>query len=47
MTRQELKEIIIDVMEQLEEPCEAPKPACLFSDNPCDVTTFYAVGEEG
>ena len=44
-----MKEIIIEVIEQLEEPCEAPRPACLFSDNPdpCDATTFYAVGEEG
>lgn len=49
MSREELKEIVIEVMEKLADPCEAPLPACVFSDNPnpCDVTTFYAVGEEG
>lgn len=51
MSREDLKEIISRVVARLEE--EAPKPACFFSDNPCDqcdecdITTFYAVGEEG
>ncbi len=49
MTREELKEIIRRVFERLqEEPEDAPAPACIFKDqpDPCDVTTYYAVGEE-
>ena len=48
MTREELKEIIARVIEQVQDD-EAPKPACLFGDepDPCDMTTFYGVGEEG
>jgi hypothetical protein len=50
MSRNELKDIIARVIVRLEN--EAPKPACLFNDNPpdpdpCDMTTRYAVGEEG
>lgn len=45
MSRKDLKEIIARVIAQLEDP---PKPACFFGDAPdCDVTTYYAVGEEG
>jgi len=48
MTRSELKEIITKVIKKLEEKGKtAPTPACLYGDAPCDVTTFYAVGEEG
>ena len=51
MTREELKEIIHAVIDRLAEPAdgEAPQPACIFGDDPtpCDVTTEYAVGEEG
>ena len=46
MTKEELKDIIIAVIEKLQEDEEAPQPACIFGDTPCDVTTRYAVGEE-
>ena len=50
MSRNELKEIIARVIVRLEN--EAPKPGCIFGDcdnscDACDVTTYYAVGEEG
>jgi hypothetical protein len=45
MSRNELKEIIARIIVRLES--EAPKPACLFTDNECDMTTKYAIGEEG
>lgn len=48
MTRAELKEIIAKVIKKLKEKgASAPIPACLYGDAPCDVTTEYAVGEEG
>ncbi|MBN1696648.1 MAG: hypothetical protein JW881_03950 [Spirochaetales bacterium] len=45
MTRKELKEIIVSVIERLRE--NAPSPACgvLWADEPI-VTTYYAIGEE-
>ena len=48
MSREDLKEIISRVVARLQE--QAPRPACLWGDDvqkPCDVTTYYAVGEEG
>lgn len=51
MSRNDLKEIIARVVERLAE--DTPKPACLYSDSSCDtcdgcdMTTRYAVGEEG
>ena len=51
MSRNDLKDIIARVIVRLED--EAPKSACIFSDNSCDtcdacdVTTRYAIGEEG
>ena len=48
MSREELKDIVVQVIRQLEdEEREAPTPACLFTDNPCDATTKYNIGEEG
>ena len=49
MSRNDLKEIIARVIVVLEN--DAPKPGCIFDDEPCDqacdMTTRYAVGEEG
>lgn len=46
MNRDELKEIIIRVIETLDD--ESPLPACVYGDGGgCDMTTLYAVGEEG
>lgn len=46
MSRDDLKEIIVRVIEELEDD-QAPLPACaFFGDGGCDVTTRYAVGEE-
>ncbi|MFH2007490.1 MAG: hypothetical protein ABI333_12970 [bacterium] len=50
MTRTELKEVIcrvIDKMQQRDD--DAPAAGCLFADtcDNCDVTTRYAIGEEG
>lgn len=51
MSREELKEIVVQVIRRLSgaEGPEAPRPACIFSDNPhpCDVTTDYGINEEG
>ncbi len=53
MIRDDLKEIILRVIERTEHTGDtddgAPAAGCLFKDapDPCDVTTFYAVGEEG
>lgn len=49
MTREELKEILSRIIDKLQEPAreDAPPPACIFNDAPCDVTTRYAVNEEG
>lgn len=46
MNREELKEILERIVTKME---EAPQPACIFGDDvdPCDVTTKYAIGEEG
>ena len=48
MERTELKEIIQRVLARLssEEAGDAPRPACMFNDVPCDATTDYSVGEE-
>ncbi|MBD3357234.1 MAG: hypothetical protein GF363_08755 [Chitinivibrionales bacterium] len=45
MTREELKEIVGDVIARMRK--ESPEPACgvLWSDEP-EVTTLYSVGEE-
>ena len=47
MSRDELKEVIIRVIDQLQEIEEAPAPGCIFHDSQCDATTKYAIGEEG
>jgi hypothetical protein len=59
MTRDELKDILQSIRSKLQEPSHLPGQACFVgdgpcdshcndcSDNPCDVTTRYAVGEEG
>ena len=52
MSRDDLKEIIVRVIERMDDgSAEAPATGCFFHDkpapDPCDVTTFYAVGEEG
>ena len=52
MDREELKEIIHSILDKLKNvKQEAPKAACFFrddtGDSPCDVTTRYAIGEEG
>ncbi len=46
MNRKELKEILERIVDKME---QAPQPACIFGDEvePCDMTTKYAVGEEG
>jgi hypothetical protein len=50
MSRDDLKDILCRVIENLSND-EAPEAGCLFGDqsdpDPCDVTTRYAVGEEG
>lgn len=50
MSRDEMKEILGRIIEKLRKCTEeAPTPACIFEDNPCDqcdITTFYGVGEE-
>lgn len=51
MTRQEMKEIILKVIDKVKEAeqSDAPTPACIFADkvpNPCDVTTYYGINEE-
>ena len=30
-------------------PCEPPAPGCIYKDapDPCDATSYYAIGEEG
>jgi len=54
MTRDELREIISRITKTIGE--RTPETACLFFDggckdtpckDACDVTTYYAVGEEG
>ena len=47
MSRDELKEVITRVIDQMNEVEEAPMPGCLFGDDDCDATTKYAIGEEG
>ncbi len=49
MNREELKEILERIVNKME---DAPQTGCIFGDggcdeNTCDLTTFYAVGEEG
>ncbi len=51
MDREDLKEIILNVLNRLREPQPdgGPAPACLFGDDggdPCDSTTRYAIDEE-
>jgi hypothetical protein len=49
MSRNELKEIIVKVIEKMQrekDEGDAPTPACLFGDN-CDATTKYGMNEEG
>ena len=48
MDRKDLKEVIVRVIERLNEQDDTPKTACVFGDGGrCDMTTLYAVGEEG
>ena len=48
MSRDELREIVIAVIRQMGEGDEdAPRPGCIFSDEPCDATTWYGINEEG
>lgn len=51
MSREELREIVVTVIRRMGELArqEAPRPACIFSDNPhpCDTTTSYGINEEG
>lgn len=52
MSRDELKEIIRAVVDKLhdeeQKERETPSAACIWGDGGgCDVTTKYAVGEEG
>ena len=46
MTREDLKDLICAVVEKMSDSEDAPRPACGFGDKACDVTTYYAVGEE-
>lgn len=48
MSREELKEIVVRIIKRMSE-AGAPRPACIFSDNPqpCDATTEYGINEEG
>ena len=50
MNRDDLKEVICRVIDALQQG-DTPTPGCIFGDhpcdNPCDITTHYAVGEEG
>ncbi len=57
MTREELREVIRRVLEKMKsEGRRTAAPACLFGDEepcassdviePCDMTTYYGVGEE-
>ena len=55
MTRTELKEVICRVIDKMQQSDDnTPAAGCLFADNcdsapcdNCDVTTRYAIGEEG
>jgi hypothetical protein len=49
MNRTEIKEIVCKVLEKLQqERDEQPETACVYGDGGgCDMTTLYAVGEEG
>ena len=51
MDRTEMTEIVREVIERLQQldHDETPNPACIYGDapNPCDVTTFYGMNEEG
>ena len=50
MSRDELKEIIVRVIDRMggDEACEAPVAGCIYKDapEPCDATSYYAIGEE-
>ncbi len=53
MTREDLKDIITQVAKKMQDVAqpETPLTACLFGDenscDTCDITTEYAIGEEG
>jgi hypothetical protein len=52
MSRDELKEVITRIIDQMQDVEETPAPGCIFHDSPCDATpcdatTKYAIGEEG
>jgi hypothetical protein len=46
MTRNELKEIIVSVIERLKEGASAPACGIQWTDDPVQVTTLYGIGEE-
>ena len=51
MSKQDLREIIVRVLDRMHEEsdqAQAPTTACVYGDGGgCDMTTLYAVGEEG
>ena len=50
MNREELKELIVRVIERMveNEPGETPVVGCIYKDapDPCDASTLYGIGEE-
>ncbi len=46
LDRKDLKDILSRVVQRLKKE-QAPQQGCMFGDGGCDVTTLYAVGEEG
>jgi hypothetical protein len=57
VSREELKEVIVTVINKLTAGTDAPHSACIFNDNcdvvlkygipdPCDATTKYGINEE-
>jgi hypothetical protein len=49
VSRDELREIVLRVIKRVFEEPEAPGLACIFGDapDPCDITSYYGMGEEG
>jgi hypothetical protein len=51
MSREDLKEIVVKVVERLQQEQDAPSTGCTFKDScgvdTCDATSLYAIGEEG
>ena len=49
MSREEMKELIVRVIEQLSEEADSPVSGCIYKDapDPCDASTLYGIGEEG